>query len=194
MRLENKGVKLLIYFIGPGGAGKTTTAKLLASQLECTCYDLDEYFMALEGDIEQYISEKGYERYASRNLELFLELKEKLQSNSINVIVCSSGFMTYPNQVHGGYIKIKKEVENHPFTFLLLPSLDLERCVQLIVKRQMARSYLNSKVEKEEFKIRSRFNIYAGLKCHLISIEQAPHMVVVRVLARLNALAPLSFL
>jgi len=49
-------------------------------------------------------------------------------------------------------------------------------------------------MEKEKFKTYSRFNLYAGLKCHLISTEQAPHMVVARVLARLNALAPLNFL
>lgn len=36
---------MLVYFIGPGGAGKTTAAKLLSMESGFDYYDLDEYFM-----------------------------------------------------------------------------------------------------------------------------------------------------
>ncbi len=51
---------MIIHFIGLGGVGKTTTAKLLAQQLKLDCYALDEYSMQVEGDISQFIQKYGY--------------------------------------------------------------------------------------------------------------------------------------
>ncbi len=102
---------MLIYFIGPGGAGKTTTGHLLAFQLGGVCYDLDEYFMQVEGDISKYIKENGYQNYASRNVQAFLELQAKHKIKKVSIIVCSSGFMTYSDDVHQDYLKIKQEVD-----------------------------------------------------------------------------------
>lgn len=168
---------MLIYFIGPGGVGKTTIAKLLAFQSGFDCYDLDEYFMQIEGDIAKYIVEHGYKKYAARNFQLFLALRAKYHANRITIIVCSSGFMTYPNDIDQNYIKVKDEIENHIFTFLLLPSLYLEKCVEEVLVRQMSRAYLNPVIEKEELKIRVRFELYFKLGCRIILTDEKPEQV-----------------
>ncbi len=171
---------MLIYFIGPGGAGKTTTAKLLVSQLGCKYYDLDEQFMLVEGHIGQYIAEYGYQQDAFRNIQLFLQLQAKCETQGI--IVCSSGFMTYPNDIHKEYVKIKNMIENYKFTFLLLPSLELESCVREILIRQMKRVYLDASEEKEELKIRMRFQQYVGLNCQRVLTDVIPNIVVSRIM------------
>ncbi|MCU4379181.1 shikimate kinase [Acinetobacter haemolyticus] len=174
---------MLIYFIGPGGAGKTTTGHLLAFQLGGVCYDLDEYFMQIEGDISKYIKENGYQKYASRNVQAFLELQAKHKIKKVSIIVCSSGFMTYSDDVHQDYLKIKQEVEHHLFTFLLLPSLDFEACVKETLKRQMGRVYLEDmSAEKEELKIRARFKLYTGLNCKIVLTSETPTLVVSRII------------
>ena len=68
---------MLNYFIGSGGAGKTTTAKLLSAEFGFDYYDLDEYFMHREEDITQYIIQHGYKEYAARNIQLFMQLQIK---------------------------------------------------------------------------------------------------------------------
>ncbi|MCJ0829189.1 hypothetical protein MN869_12120 [Acinetobacter sp. NIPH1876] len=179
---------MLIYFIGPGGAGKTTAAKLLSAQFGFDYYDLDEYFMQSEGDITQYIIRHGYKKYAARNIQLFMQLQIKYDLNKIVIIVCSSGFMTYPNDTHQDYIKIKDEVEKHVFTFLMLPSLVLETCVQEIVARQLNRAYLNPVRANEELKIRQRFLLYSSLKCRVILTDQIPDQVTANVKQILDTL------
>lgn len=175
--IENKEKQLLIYFIGPGGAGKTTIANLISKKFKFICCDLDYYFMQTEGDISQYIHMNGYRKYALRNIQLFKELQAQFDINKITIIVCSSGFMTYPENLDQNYHELKGEIENHIFTFLVLPSLDLEMCVQTILSRQMNRTYLNPVIESEELKIRARFKIYTGFKCRAVLTDRSPDIV-----------------
>lgn len=172
---------MLIHFIGPGGAGKTTTAKMLSKQIYIDYMDLDEVFMEVEGDISEYIDRNGYINYAKRNLEIYLSLKRSINHNKLMIIICSSGFMTYPEDIYENYNCIKKHVENDSLTFLLLPSFDFETCVNLIVERQLQRSYLITNKEKEEFKIRKRLIQYLNLSCTRILTNEDTKIVVTKI-------------
>lgn len=179
---------MIIHFIGPGGAGKTSTAIHLAQKMELSYHDLDQYFLDTEGNISEYINQNGYDKYAIRNIQLYNELKESLDKNKLYIIVCSSGFMTYQLDIFSGYKEIRQEIELNPLTFLLLPSLEIESCTKEIIRRQLKRSYLNSSVEKEEKKIRVRFPIFMNLKCEKIITNEPPEKIAEEIYVRLSNL------
>lgn len=182
---------MIIHFIGPGGAGKTTTAIHLAQRMGVSYHDLDQCFLATEGNISQYINKNGYSRYAIRNIQLYLELRESFDTNRLNIIVCSSGFMTYQIDICPSYKKIRQEIEFNPFTFLLIPSLEVESCTKEIVRRQLKRSYLDSSIKREEEKIRSRFPIFIDFKCKRILTNDDPKNIAEEIYARLLDLIPI---
>ena len=125
-----------IKLIGPGGAGKTTAGQVVAKRLDIKFFDLDECFIDESGDIDNWIATRGYNAYAHQNVENYLKFAPRADS----VCALSSGFMTYPQIVHPDYEHIRYSISRHPQTFTLLPSLDKERCVVEIVRRQLARS------------------------------------------------------
>ena len=150
-----------IALIGPGGAGKTTVGAMLAERLEMTFVDLDRRFRVRAGDIGDYINRFGYEAYARENVETYdAMLREERRPR---VTALSSGFMTYAQDVHPEYPRIRRDVEQHPTTFVLLPSFDLEACVAETVRRQRERPFARS-AETEEAVIRERFPIYLGVR------------------------------
>lgn len=177
---------MLIHLIGPGGAGKTTTARLLKKEFGFQYHDLDEIFMIQEGNISHFINVYGYRQYAIRNLEIYTQLSQSLSLSDMRIIVCSSGFMCYPDDISKDYLRIKKQIENHDFTFLLLPSLNLETCVNEIINRQVQRSYLNLSKEKETQKIRKRFPVYTDLKCKIIFTHQDENKVALEIYSQLS--------
>ncbi|MCU4413832.1 hypothetical protein KTH71_07230 [Acinetobacter sp. WU_MDCI_Axc73] len=178
---------MMIYLIGPGGAGKTTTAKLLALQLGYDGFDLDQYFMQNVGDISAFIDQFGYKQYAQKNIECYLALSHRIEGNiKSSIIVCSSGFMTYPEDVHINYMEIKQQILHYPFTFVLLPSLCFETCVQEIVTRQMKRPYLKTSPDKERDKITQRFYSYSQLACKIILTDVQPFQVVNNIKVQLD--------
>lgn len=168
---------MLIYLIGPGGAGKTTLAKQFSKDFGAIYYDLDEHFMLNLGNISQFINTYGYKEYAIQNIELYQNLVKNIDHNLINIVVCSSGFMTYPNELTTNYHQIKTHIEDHYLTFLVLPSFELEICVKEIVNRQLQRKYLNGSATSEEHKIRNRFPLYINLKCQKILTNEAPSKI-----------------
>jgi len=182
----NRLCHLMIHLIGLGGAGKTTAGKLLSIKMNIPCIDLDECFIENAGDIAEYIDSYGYAAYAKRNIELYLHLKQGMDENTQTIVVCSSGFMTYPENIISTYLQLKQDIEVNPFTFLLVPSLNLDECIEIIVERQLARPYLNSDAEKEELKIRKRFEIYHKLNCYQVLTNQPLDTVVGQIAQQLG--------
>ena len=176
---------MLIHFIGPGGAGKTTIAKLLAPKIGALCLDLDEYFLKVEGDIALYIQQNGYLAYARRNIALYKQLRGSLQQGQSTILVCSSGFMTYALDQDAEYQAIKQRLLAEAHSYVFLPSLDKKQCIDLIVQRQLNRVYLQADAEKECLKISRRFDQYASLACLKVITHDKPENIVNFLMTRL---------
>jgi shikimate kinase len=141
----------MIRLLGPGGAGKSTIGALLAERLGVPCVDLDRHLAGRVGDISEYIGRHGYDAYARQNIEAYCSLlRGKARPD---VVVLSSGFMTYSSDAHPDYARVRHELEECAQTFILLPSLDRELCVAETVRRQVARPFGRSP-EREEAVIR----------------------------------------
>ena len=70
--------------------------------------------------------------------------------------------MTYRQDIHPEYAQLRRDVEQSPTTFVLIPSLNYELCVTETVRRQMTRPFAGS-AKKEEAAIREKFRIYVDL-------------------------------
>ena len=149
-----------ITLIGPGGAGKSTIGPLLAERLGTTFVDLDQRFTERSGDMSDYIRRSGYRAYAAENVETYCAW---LQERRGSVVALSSGFVTYPRNVHPEYARLHRDIEQSSTTVVLIPSLDFEACVVETVRRQLARPFARS-AEREEAVIRERFPIYVALR------------------------------
>jgi len=150
-----------IALIGPGGGGKTTIGALIAERLGIEFFDLDRCLAERVGDISEYINRLGYEAYARANIETYRGLSHNPSAS--RVMALSSGFMTYPQDIHPEYADLRNELEQSPTTFVLIPSLDPERCVAETIRRQMTRPFSRS-AAREDTVIRERFPIYVGLR------------------------------
>jgi len=169
----------VVQLVGPGGAGKTTVGQALAQQLGWQFVDQDREFMSREGDIAGYMAAYGYAGYAKRNLALHAELRGAFTVPT--VLALSSGFMTYPANVDARYAGIRAAVERDTLTLLLLPSFDLETCVQAIVRRQLSRPYLTGNPASEEERIRQRFPLFMALRCARFLNDGAPEEAATRI-------------
>src|SRR5260221_9730028 len=176
----------MIRLIGPGGAGKSTIGALLAERLDVPFVDLDRHFAARIGDISEYIERHGYDAYARENIEAYCSLFR--DAVCPGVVALSSGFMTYANDAHPEYGRIRRDIEECAQTFVLLPSLNLECCVAETVRRQAARPFGRSP-EREEAVIRARFAIYMALPMRKVETMRPPAASVDEILAGLSAVA-----
>jgi shikimate kinase len=150
----------MIHLVGPGGAGKSTVGAALASRLQLSFVDLDIRFKELAGDISEYIHRQGYQAYARENVETYRSYMAEADYGG--VMALSSGFMTYPDEIHPAYHALRTAIASSRSTFVLLPSLDPEVCLAETVRRQITRPFRRSR-EREEAVIRERYSVYMAL-------------------------------
>lgn len=165
----------IIHITGLGGAGKSTVGELLAENLAIPFLDLDQHFLQKQGHIESFIAKHSYITYAQENLRNYQEIIAA--QNEPIVVSLSSGFMTYPSEVKLNYKEIISEIENHPLSILLLPSFEIEECVDIIVSRQLSRPYLLADKVTEEIKARNRFPLLMSLKCRRFQSNIHPNIL-----------------
>lgn len=171
----------MIHLVGPGGAGKSTVGSELASRLDLPFIDLDLEFMKHIGDISHHIDRRGYQSYVSENVRLCLAI---MSIQEQGVIALSSGFMVYPESVHPDYAALLSDICKSRTTFVLLPSLNLETCVDEIVRRQIARPFGRSP-EREEAVIRQRHDIYKAIPATKVETLRAVAEIVEQIIAQL---------
>ena len=171
----------MIYLVGPGGAGKSTVGSQLASRLDLPFIDLDLEFKEHVGDISHYIGHRGYRSYASANVRLCLSI---VATPGHGVIALSSGFMAYSESIHPAYPALRSDICKSPTTFVLLPSLDQEACVDEIVRRQVARPFGRTP-EREESVIRERYAIYMAIPAAKIETLRPVTEIVEQMIAQL---------
>jgi shikimate kinase len=172
-----------VRLLGPGGAGKSTVGALLAARLGITCVDLDRHLAGRVGDIGAHIGRHGYDAYARENVETYCSLfREEIRPG---VVAVSSGFMTYAPDIHPEYSRVRRELEQHPNTFVLLPSFDRDVCVTETVRRQIARPF-GRPAAKEEAVIRARFEIYMSLPVRKIETNRPAAAAVAEIVAALS--------
>ena len=173
----------MIQLVGPGGAGKSTVGALLAERLSVVFIDVDRRFEGRFGDIGAFIERHGYEAYAGQNVDTYCSILR--EAPRAGVVALSSGFMTYSHQVHPEYLHVRRDLERCARTFVLLPSLDRERCVAETVRRQVARPFGRSP-EREEVVIRARFEIYRSLPARKVETMRPTAAIVAEILATLS--------
>jgi hypothetical protein len=93
--------------------------------------------------------------------------------------------MTYARDIHSEYSRVRRELERHPNTFVLLPSLDRDVCVAETVRRQVARPFGRS-AAKEEAVIRARFDIYMAVPVRKIETMRPVAAAVDEIVAALS--------
>lgn len=172
-----------IRLLGPGGAGKSTVGALLSGLLDAEFVDIDHRFVARFGDIGHYIERFSYRSYAAKNVDTYLSHHEG--DDRRQVLALSSGFMTYPADVHQAYSKCQAGIASHPNSFVLLPSLDLETCVRETVRRQMERPFARHP-DREEQVIRQRFDLYRNLPVRKIETTRPPLEIALEIRSRLE--------
>ena len=173
----------MVGLISPGGAGKSTIGALLAERFDVPFLDLDRHFAGRVGDISEYIGRHGYDAYARENVEAYCSLSRGGIRH--DVVALFSGFMTYATDIHVEYGRVRRELEQCAQTFMLLPSLDRERCVAETVRRQVARPFGRSP-EREQAVIRARFGIYQALPTRKVETMRPAGAIVNEILAALS--------
>lgn len=174
----------MIHLIGPGGAGKSTIAPLLAARLGVSWADLDARFTAAHGCVDAFLAAHGYRAYAAANVTTFLALASG--GESFGVVALSSGFMTYAPDVHPQYAALRDAIAAAPTTVVLLPALDLEACVAETVRRQVRRGPGRMSAERAEAKIRERFGRYLALPAPKVATAGPPGSVAAAVATLLH--------
>ena len=172
-----------VRLIGPGGAGKSTIGALLAARLEVAFVDLDRHLAGRVGDIGSYIYRHGYDTYARENVATYCSLAH--EGIHHGVVALSSGFMTYAPDTDPEYSRVRRELEQHAHTFVLLPSCDRQVCVAETVRRQIARPF-GRQSEKEEAVIRARFEIYMSLPVLKIETMRSVDAAVAEIVGALS--------
>lgn len=147
---------MIIYIIGPGGVGKSTSGTILAKILEYNFIDLDTEFMKQVNHIGKHIKSYGYEDYCIKNSELFFKLSDAI--NSDTVFVLSSGFLVHEGLPDLGN-KHQKKIKDTGISILLLPSKDIQESTEIVVSRQLNRGF-GLQEDKERTKFISRYSEY----------------------------------
>lgn len=162
----------ILFLLGPGGVGKSSTGRLLAPLLGRTLLDLDLVFCEQLGLIGPYIAEHGYETYRAANLDLAKRLVH--QPHDGVVFVTSSGFLAAPPDSEDRLRA--RALLDLGYVVTLLPSDDLEEACRIVVARQLRRPFGLVR-QSEEVKFRARFPVCRDAADMLVVSQDEPERI-----------------
>src|SRR5215217_6132884 len=142
-----------IFLIGPGGVGKSTLGRLLATHSDRTAVDLDLEFCDRIGEIGAFIRKDGYQRYRELNLALAKDLVAA-QPAPI-VFVTSSGFLAAAEDTQD--YRQAFALVGTGYSICLLPSLDRDTATEIVASRQLLRGFGAERLSETD-KFRRRFD------------------------------------
>lgn len=168
--------------IGPGGVGKTTTAKYLAPRLGYDCIDLDDYFCERIENIRVFIANYGYREYVIANARCFREIVQNCKCNT--VISLSSGFLIIEEAAE--VVEANREaVQRLGTTVLLTPSHDSQKAADIVAKRQSERGLgLNEPQERQKFL--ARMQVYERFAQHIEISSDDPADIADRIMRKIT--------
>jgi shikimate kinase len=146
-----------LLLLGPGGVGKSTLGGALARMLGWSLLDLDLEFCAQLEVIGSFIAAYGYDSYRAHNLALAERLLAAAPPSTI--FVTSSGFLAAAPGTEDRCRADRLVATGYGIT--LLPSLDLDVAIPIVVQRQLMRGF-GFERQSETQKFRERFAIYRG--------------------------------
>lgn len=162
-----------IFLIGPGGVGKSTCGKILASLLGFNFIDLDTEFCERIEKIGTYINKFGYEKYCFENSKLFYEI---ISQHLEDFVLClSSGFLIHEN-MNELTLKHKQSLKDFGISIMLLPSESLTISTKIVIRRQLLRGF-GLKKDRENIKFVRRFSIYKELGDIKIFSHDKPEII-----------------
>jgi shikimate kinase len=170
----------ILLLIGPGAAGKSCLGAVLAPLLGRTLIDLDGEFLQRIGNIDAFIRAEGYGRYKMRNSLLAGEIVGSATGPAL--LVASSGFLTADNPPQA--LEANRALLASSYSLCLLPARSPEIGMEIIVARQLGRSFSRGR-EREEAVIRDRYPVYAALGDMILFSADSPAEIAQAVAGRL---------
>ena len=161
-----------IFLLGPGGVGKSSLGLALRDRLGWPLVDLDLEFCERCGLIGTFIADHGYERYRQENLDLAKRLVKAIEGETI--FVTASGFLAAPVE-SDDYREARRTISGG-YGITLLPTLDLEIAVSIVVGRQLNRGFGLERAS-EDRKFRERFLKYFGEGQALVVSMESPAQI-----------------
>lgn len=167
-----------LFLLGPGGVGKSTLGRALASQLGWPLVDLDLVFCDRIAVIGDYIAAKGYAAYRAANLALAQALVA--EGMTPQVFVTPSGFLAAAPETQDH--QQAQALVASGYGLVLLPSLDIEMACRIVVARQLTRGFgFEASSEREKF--RTRFPLYRAAGDALVVSTAPPDTIAAAVIA-----------
>lgn len=171
-----------VFLVGPGSAGKTTVAPLVAALTSRRAADLDGRFTEAYGEITGSIAGQGYRAYCESNSALAERIVH--ESSEDLVIATSSGFLA-----HDGCDDIVERnvalIRRTGRSVCLLPHEDVDRAARILAFRQIRR-YPDRDLAAEYTIAHDRIGRYLAAADHVVVSADDPrdtaHLVAARLL------------
>ena len=171
-----------IILIGPGSIGKTTIGKKLAERLNLKCYDFDSIVEEKLGNLDEYLSQFGADKYREEEHEILVEFLKSMS----NKFVMSVGGGTVASQLKDVSSKNVDLLKTIGKLIYLCGSENDSRAIDILRQREESRG--GNQSEEETLKLyKLRTPIYENIFDVKIIIEtKKPDEIVEEIITEIN--------